>query len=348
MPNIELQDYFWKRRELFGEELKKAIPMFENIIQYDVEEILKLNSLSDRVFEAEDDKACMARIAEFAAYRDRVKPREDAPSPVFLWENRNMPSETQYTDNNEFRYQHDPDYFPYMFEMLIPEESQPKGAVVVCAGGDHGGCVIYEGYQVCRELNSLGYQCFLLLNRVLNNPWNQKESGADVARAIRYIRKNHMKYRIGEHQVAFAGFSNGGLTGEACIQYYSGEQKVKDHFGNYQPDEYDEYNGSPDAFLCVYGPRMKGSSFDYEKVIYPPTFFAVGNEDERAIENLQSVFFELIAHNIPVEIHTFAGTPHGYAGRQILDSEVKYPNFQLWLNLADSFMQDVYNKNKDV
>ena len=33
------------------------------------------------------------------------------------------------------------------------------------------------------------------------------------------------------------GFSNGGLTGDNCIRYFSGEQKVADHFPGYAADE---------------------------------------------------------------------------------------------------------------
>ena len=56
---------------------------------------------------------------------------------------------------------------------------------------------------------------------------------------------------------------------------------------------------------------------------------------------------DLISHGVSTEIHTFAGTPHGMAGIKLLDGEVKYPNFEMWLPLADAFMQDIYNKHCD-
>ncbi len=133
------------------------------------------------------------------------------------------------------------------------------------------------------------------------------------------------------------------MTGEACIQYYSGDQKVKDHFPEYVPDELDSYPGNINAFLCIYGPRLKGTSFDYTRVVYPPVFFAVGREDF-AMDNFNSVYPDLIEHGVTVEAHTFAGVPHGVAGRGFVDGEVRYPNFQLWLPLADAFMQDVYRR----
>jgi len=54
----------------------------------------------------------------------------------------------------------------------------------------------------------------------------------------------------------------------------------------------------------------------------------------------------LIEHGVPVEIHTFAGVPHGVAGHKITKGFVEYPNFEMWLPLADMFMQDAYNSNK--
>ena len=119
---------------------------------------------------------------------------------------------------------------------------------------------------------------------IRDRSYTGQECGADAARLIRMIRKNASRYRIKENQVAFAGFSNGGLTGEECIRYYSGNQKVTDHFPGYVPDELDEYRGAPDAFLCVYGPRWEGREIDYTKVVYPPVLFAVGMED-KALDN---------------------------------------------------------------
>ena len=76
------------------------------------------------------------------------------------------------------------------------------------------------------------------------------------------------------------------------MQYFSGTQQIRTHFENYVPDQYDEYYGAPDAILNVYGPRWKGTSFDYTNAVYPPTFFAVGREDS-AMDNLREVLPDL-------------------------------------------------------
>ena len=200
-----------------------------------------------------------------------------------------------------------------------------------------------KNLQDALDFAGKGYQSFILLNRTNHNPWNEKEAGADAARAVRYVRAHAADYGIGERNIAFAGFSNGGLTGEALIEYYSGKQKVADYFPDYVPDALDDIDATPDAFLCIYGPRFAGSSFDWDGVVYPPVFFAVGRKDG-AMDNLNAVWPDLMQHHVPVEVHTFAGTPHGQAGAKIFhDGVVEYPNFELWQELADYFLQDLFH-----
>ncbi|MGI6199863.1 MAG: alpha/beta hydrolase [Christensenellales bacterium] len=340
MTDVQRRDAL---RAAFGPEKHAAIEIFDDAPRYPIAQVAELARLCRAVEAEADPERWPGMIADFAALRRRIAPIPGAPERVYLWAEGAMPSLTAYTDNSDYRYNHDPDFRPYFLEMLLPGEATPKGAVVVVPGGDQGDCTLTEGYQTCLELGALGYQCFLLHNRVNHNPWSGLECGADVARAIRYIRAHAADYRVRPDQVAFAGFSNGGLTGEACIAHYSGGQRVTDHFPGYVPDALDAYPGAPDAYLCVYGPRLAGAPFDWTGVVYPPSFFAVGRED-RALDNLNALLPELIAHGVEMEIHTFAATPHGVAGIRILDPDARYPQFERWPILADAFLQDLYNR----
>ena len=153
------------------------------------------------------------------------------------------------------------DFRPYMYEVLVSPEVTPKGAVLCVAGGFQGRTVVNEGYGIALEFRKLGYQCFVIHNRVNALDFNTKcslngkENGADIARAIRYIRANADQYRIPADRVAAAGFSNGGATIENCVQYYSGTRTVKEYFPGYEPDELDAYYGAPDVYINVYGQR---------------------------------------------------------------------------------------------
>ena len=69
------------------------------------------------------------------------------------------------------------------------------------------------------------------------------------------IRASAGRYGIRGKPGGLCGaFSNGGLTGEACIRYYSGTQRTADHFPDYREDELDRYYGAPDAFLYLRSP----------------------------------------------------------------------------------------------
>ncbi len=329
-------------RKAFGPVRHRAIPVFEDCVNYPIDKVAPMMELCSEIEMSEYGPEVEAKIAQFAAMLDGIKPLETQKPRIYLWPEGKMPAETEYTDNSDYRFNHDPDYRPYMYELLLPEDVTPKGAVIFCAGGDHGVGTPAEGYQNAVDFNAMGYQSFILLNRTNHSPWTAREAGVDAARAVRMVRANAEKYRISPDRVVFAGFSNGGLTGEGLIEHFSGNRRVSDVFPAYVPDALDEVDATPDAFLCVYGPRFNGAPFNWENVVYPPTFFAVGREDT-AMDNLHYVYPDLLRHGVPVEVHTFAGCPHGGAGFKIAQG-VRHPNFELWLPLADAFLEDVFSK----
>lgn len=53
---------------------------------------------------------------------------------LYLWEEGNVPATTEYTQNNG-NYSDDPDFRPYLVSFLVPEGTEVKGAVLICAGG---------------------------------------------------------------------------------------------------------------------------------------------------------------------------------------------------------------------
>ncbi len=324
-----------------GDEINLAIPMYEDPTRYPVKELLKMSSLQWRMMEAETPEERAALKVKFAEARKQMRLLPDAPERIYLWKEGNMPVQTEYTENPEHRYDHEPDFRPYMLEMLLDESVTPVGAIVLVAGGSHGVGTINECYQTGLDFNELGYQCFILQCRPNRSPWNEFEVGADVARALRMIRANAEKYRIAPDRVVYTGFSNGGLTGDYCIEHYSGNQQVKDYFPDYVPDELDELPGSPDAFLNIYGARQTGTVYKEEGVVYPPVFLVVGREDHKCIRNMEEYLPWLWRHKVPMEIHTFAGHPHGYAGWKIMDGKGK-PNFDLWVTHADAFLKDLF------
>ncbi len=326
-----------------GDEINLAIPMYEDPTRYPVEQLRDLFVFQNDMMNEKDPEKQLEMKKVFRAMREKIQLLPDAPDRIYLWDEDNMPVEKPYTENPDFRYDHEPDFRPYMLELLVPEDVQPRGAVALVAGGTHGAGTMNECYEVGLELNEAGYHAFILQCRPNGGPYTKLETATDAARAFRLIRKNAEKYRIDPSHLAYAGFSNGGVTGDFCIRFYSQGQAVKDYFPDYRPDEADEYPGGPNAFLCVYGARHVGTEYPEEGVDYPPTFFAIGRFDYGCIRNLFECHLPwLQRHNGVYEIHTFAGHPHGFAGWKIIDGKGD-PNFDLWITHAAVFLNDAFD-----
>ena len=326
----------------FGGEINLAIPKYEDPTRYPVAELIDLFKFQMKFRNpglSQEEKDTLKK--EFAAKRDAIQLLSDAPERIYLWEEGNMPQETVYTENPDHAYDHEPDFRPYYLEMLLPEGKTPVGGIVLVAGGTHGAGTINECYEVGREFNDLGYQCFILQCRPNLGPWSRLDTASDAARCFRLIRCHAEKYSLDKEHLAYAGFSNGGVTGDACAEFYSEGQKFTDYYPEYRPDEADEEYGAENAYLCIYGARHLGTELSRPDFKYPPTFFAIGRKDFGCIANMNGLLPWLWKNDVPVEIHTFAGHPHGYAGWKIINGKGD-PNFDLWVTHADVFLRDLF------
>ena len=70
-------------------------------------------------------------------------------------------------------------------------------------------------------------------------------------------------------------------------------------------------------------------------------FTLAGLEDKQGIINLNTVLMDHFQLGTRLEIHTYAGHPHGFAGMSIIDGKGR-PDFDSWVKHADVFMQDTY------
>ena len=118
-------------RKLFGGEHAKAVPIFEHCVNYDLQELARLVNMTKEIegnIFAED---IQEKIQTFCRLRDELKPVRDQ-KPVYLWPEGKIPCLSDYTDNADHLYNHEPDYVPFMYEVLLAEDVTPKGAVILC------------------------------------------------------------------------------------------------------------------------------------------------------------------------------------------------------------------------
>ncbi len=128
---------------------------------------------------------------------------------LYLWEEGNVPARTKFTQDMT-GYFDDWDFRPYVTAIPVREGVKPKGAVVLMAGGAYQFRGNYtDSLPTAAALRELGFQTFIVDYRL--SPYTQEEGALDVARAVRFVRKNAEIYGIDPDDIAVMGFSAGGI-----------------------------------------------------------------------------------------------------------------------------------------
>lgn len=256
---------------------------------------------------------------------------------IYLWPKGKVPCVTNYTENKGYAYADNPGFEPFMLECLVDKDTKIKGAVIIATGGGHNfRSNVEEGIEVALALNALGYQCFIVNYRI--KPYTDQESALDMARAVKIVRLNAEKYGVDKDKIATSGFSYGGIVTSLAADIYSGTINASALVKSYVPDQIDAVSADMNAYLAVYS--VTPDTITNKN--FPPTFFAFGGDD-RIWDWVMRCFKNCLDLKVKVEMHTFAGVPHGIGAGTGADGKV-YPNASIWPSLADSFMDDVYAK----
>lgn len=252
---------------------------------------------------------------------------------LYLWEEGNAPAVTEYTVNNG-RYADDPDFRPYLVTFPVPEGTEVKGAVLICAGGafqfrsDE-----MEGTPVAEELAGRGYQSFVVNYRL--RPYTQEEGALDLARAVRFVRRNAEVYGINENNIAVMGFSAGGILAGEMLLNFDGLVNGTALDAGYIPDALDEISAdaAADGMIYSFYGRLSISNNDVQTLQsgeLPPTFYCYGTRDpfySQFLENADAVE----AAGVRVERLQLDGRPHGFGYRED------------WFDAYDSFLTEVFS-----
>ncbi|MGN1442912.1 MAG: flavodoxin [Acutalibacteraceae bacterium] len=248
---------------------------------------------------------------------------------LYLWEENNMPAVTQYTQNNG-GYADDPDFRPYVVSFPVPDGTKIKGAVLICAGGafqfrsDQN-----EGTPVARELSRLGYQSFVVNYRL--RPYTQEEGALDLARAVRFVRKNADSYGIDEKDIAVMGFSAGRILAGEMLLNFDGMVNGTALDSNYVPDTLDAVSADAcaDGMIYSFYGRLSVASDDTEQFAssaLPPTYFCYGTRDP-FVGQFEKCINALRKAGVAVESDVLEGRPHGYGY-----TEGWIPAYDKWLS----------------
>lgn len=254
---------------------------------------------------------------------------------LYLWEEGNAPTVTEYTVNNG-GYFDGPDFRPYLTSYPVLEGTKIKGAVLICPGG----AFQYrsdqpEGIDVAEALSAQGHQSFVVDYRL--RPYTQQEGALDLSRAVRFVRAHAEEYGIDPKDIAVMGFSAGGILSGEMLLHFDGDVDGTALDPSYQPDSLDEV--SADATACgmiyaFYG-RLSVGTTDVELLRsgnLPPTFYCYGTQDPFYNQFLANADAAEEA-GVAVERLQLDDMPHGFGASGG------------WISTYDAWLEDIFQSN---
>lgn len=232
---------------------------------------------------------------------------------LYLWEEGNVPAQTQVTRDG-----YDPaDFRPYVTAIPVRDGTNVKGAVVLLAGGAFQARANYtDTLPTTAHLRELDFQTFIVDYRL--RLYTQQEGALDVARAVRFIRKNADIYGIDPDDIAVMGYSAGGIQAGEFFLNFDEDVLPTVLDPDYIPDELDEVPAHASAAGMIYSfyGRLSVASMDADELRsgdLPPTFYCYGTEDPfyRQFEAQYDLMQEVGVLTKHIVLQDW---PHGFGG----------------------------------
>lgn len=232
---------------------------------------------------------------------------------LYLWEEGNAPAATEYSINSG-GYFDDPDFRPTITSYPVPEGVPVKGAVLICPGGAFQFRSESEGAPVAEALSRLGYQSFVVDYRL--RLYTQQEGALDLARGVRFVRKNAGVYGIDPENIAVMGFSAGGILAGEMLLHWDGDTMPAVLDPSYIPDTLDAVSAdaAADGMIYSFYGRLSVGTTDVELLRsgeLPPTFYCYGTEDPFYRQFLANADAAEAA-GVTVQRLQLDGMPHGF------------------------------------
>lgn len=233
---------------------------------------------------------------------------------LYLWEEGNVPAKTEFTKDMT-GYFDDWDFRPYVTAIPVRKGVRAKGAVVLMAGGAYQFRGNYtDALPTAAALREQGFDTFIVDYRL--SPYTQEEGALDVARAVRFIRKNADRYGIDPDAIAVMGFSAGGIQAGEFLMHYDEGVNGTSLDSSYVPDELDKIPAHASAAGMIYSfyGRLSVGNMDTDWLAegnLPPTYYVYGTEDPfyRQFEQQYDVISSM---GIETNRIVLNGWPHGF------------------------------------
>ena len=145
-----------------------------------------------------------------------------------------------------------PNLRPYLID-----DGNTHPCILILPGGGYAVVVPPEGELVAKRFNELGYNCFVMTyttNQLMRAPV-MDQAMKDLARAVRFVRKNAAQYNTDPGQVFVCGFSAAGHVCASVCDYWD---EISD------PDpSFDAVSCRPDAAILSY-PVITSGEFAHQ------------------------------------------------------------------------------------
>lgn len=217
--------------------------------------------------------------------------------------------------------------------VFLPKEVKSNGtSIVICPGGGYSHLAIdKEGFKVAKWLNKLGITAFVLKYRLPNDLiMKNKIVGPlqDAQEAIRYVRRNAIKWNLNSEKIGIIGFSAGGHLASTLSTHYM--DKVY--------DVTDTVSAKPNFSILIYPVISMNSKITHkgsrnnllgEKPMNaliekysnelqvnsntPKTFLIHATDDKVVpVENSINYYLALKNNQVSAELHLFENGGHGF------------------------------------
>ena len=217
--------------------------------------------------------------------------------------------------------------------VFLPEKKKHNGtAVIIFPGGGYAYLTMdKEGFKVARWLNTLGITAVVLKYRLPSDEiMEDKTNGPlqDAQEAVRFVRRNAIKWKIDLNKIGIIGFSSGGHLAATLSTHY---------LENLYPNN-DTISARPSFSMLIYpvismkvGISHQGSrdnllgktpsdslitKFSLETQVSnltPATFLVHSSDDASvSVENSLKYYQALIKHKVPAELHIYEKGGHGF------------------------------------
>ncbi len=184
-------------------------------------------------------------------------------------------------EQGEYNYKTAYSFIPSV-TFYLHEDEVKRPFMLISPGGAYFICAYEEGEVAAEEFFNRGYNVGVLnytINILKTEPL-KKQPLNDIARAIRYIRKNSNELNVIEDKVCVCGFSAGGHLSAWIAVHYDDTDETN--------EEYLSYSAKPDAAVLCYARTTFGEEFKSDSLrnIVAQNVYESFDEHKEAIDYL--------------------------------------------------------------